>query len=193
MSTALAQAQAAAVRVSEIVGVLPLDTLEHEAQAAELLRALATVRARAEEARKIEKAPHLDAGRAVDDRYRDGLAELDRVAGLLKSRLAEKALAREAEARRLRAEAAAAASVEVANAALAQVQDAPSLAGVSARHSWELDAITDWRAVPVEYLSIDMVRVRAACTAASRAGAEPVIPGLRFKRAVVVSARRVSE
>lgn len=172
---------ATSTATARIVGVNPLETIEQVNQATALLQALHNVRQEGDEARKEEKAPHLRAGRAVDDRYRPALKEIDRVIGLIKDRLAERALRIEAERAR-----ALSAPVEEANAALAVLPEQAVPAGVQDRWSWEVDSV-DLSKVPLEFLTLDQAKVKAYLKGRVE---EPSIAGLTFRRAVNIITRR---
>lgn len=188
-----------ATEIGHVVGLAPLDSPERERAAADLLRAIQTLVAEAEAARKAEKAPALAMTRAVDAAFRAPVAELERVAGLIRDRLAQAAIARE------RAQAAALARVAPAvqagdlagaNAALALAGDpvfqpvAGAVAGVSERFSWEPESF-DVRAMPLEFLTVDMGKVKAEIADAVRLGREPSIPGVTFRRTATIVARRL--
>ena len=198
-SSALAvldRVRATAAQIGAIVGIEPFATPEREATAAQLLRAIATLRGEAETERERAKAPHLRAGREVDDAFKGPRGELDRVAGLIKGRLAEAATARERE----RAAALVAVHDAVragdhveANAALALASDpvfAPVAGpGISERFSWEATAF-EIGAMPREYLTVDMGKVRAEIAEANRLGRPPAVPGITFERKATIVARR---
>lgn len=193
MTDTIARIRTNAAAMLRVVEVHALDTPEREAAASEMLRVIKTLHAEGDEARKAEKAPHLAAGREVDERYKPALRELERVEKMIKSRLAEVAKAREAtrlaalETARLAAQAG---DAEAANDALADLgMDFDRPAGVSERWSWEVSGV-DLRAVPVEYLMLDTARVRAEIAVATREGREPKIEGVTFERKATIVARR---
>ena len=188
--------RATAAQIGAIVGVEPFATPEREQTAAQLLRAISTLDKEADDERTRAKAPHLAAGRAVDDAFKPARAELDRVAGLIRSRLAEAAQARERE------RAAALAAVAVAVKAGDHVQANASLAlaadpvfqpvagpGISERFTWEPVAF-EIAAMPREYLTVDMGKVRAEIAEANRLGRVPSVPGITFERKATIIARR---
>lgn len=191
MSTSLALAESTSARLVTVIDVLPLDTLADETRAADLLRVIATVIADAETERKARKAPHLAAGREVDELFKAPLEKLRALDGKLRGRLAEKARERE-EARRAAVLAATTApNAQEANAALAAVPEDVRHQGVSERHTWAVESV-DLRAVPVEYLAIDMPRVRAEIAEATRAGRAPAVQGIVFRREASVVVRRIT-
>lgn len=179
-----------------IVDVSALATPEDETRAGELLRAIHTVIAQAEDQRKAAKAPHLAAGRAVDDAFRAPVGRLERVRDLLRNRLAEAARGREAarvaalEAARL---AATAGDHEAASAAIETIDiaglDRAPVAGISERWTWEVESV-EIAAVPATFLAVRMDLVRAEISAANREGREPKVPGISFKKTATVVARR---
>lgn len=186
-----------AAAVAQIVEVHPLETPEHERQAGELLRVIKTIMAEGEAERKRLKEPHLKAGQAVDEAFRGPRKALERVETLIKRRLAEAAERRERA--RLEAVQAARAAVaegnaEAANEALASIDiaglDASPPAGISERWTYEPVQI-DLRAVPVEFLTLDLPKVRAVVAEAVRLGKAPEIPGIVFERRASIVARRL--
>lgn len=193
------KAEATARQIGAIVGVAPLDTPEREEHAGQLLRAIGTLVSEVETERKTLKAPHLAKGRAVDDAFRAPCAELERVASLIRQRLAQAATARE------RARAAAMAQVAAAVAAGDAVQANASLvlandpvfapvhagggSGVSERMTWEAVAF-DVRAMPIEFLTVDTGKIKAEIAEANRLGREPRVPGVTFQRTATIVARR---
>lgn len=185
-----------AAQVGAIVGVAPFDSPEREATAAQLLRAIQTLDREADDERTRAKAPHLSAGRAVDDAFKGPRGELERVAGLIRRRLAEAAQARERE--RAAAMARVAEAVKVgdateANAALVHAADpvfAPVAGpGISERFTWEPTSF-DVAAMSREYLAVDMGKVRAEIADANRLGRAPAIAGVTFERKATIVARR---
>ena len=192
----LERVRATAEQIGAIVAVEPFDSPERERTAAQLLRAIATIRTEAETARETEKAPHLRAGRDVDDAFREPRANLDRVANLIKARLAEAATARERERTAAMArvsEAVAAGDHVGANDALATAAD-PVFApvqgpGISERFTWEPVSF-ELGAMPREFLTVDMGKVRAEIAEANRLGRPPAIPGVTFERKATIVARR---
>lgn len=185
----LAQVQALVPSLAGAAPVLlPLDTPEREAKAAELLRVLETVDREADEERKARKEPHLRAGQAVDQAYKAARAPLQDLIATIRRRLSEAAQARErrrVEALQAVQVAVQASNPEAANSAALAAREAeaaaPTTPGVAERWTWEL-ATCVIKAVPEEFLALDMVKVREAIRAADRAGAEPRIPGLTFTR-----------
>ncbi len=188
--------RANAAAVSQVVDVLPLESDEDRAKAGELLRAIATISAEGEAARKKEKAPHLAAGREVDAQFAQPMAELGRVEGLLRRRIEEAALRRASEIqeaqRALQAAVKAADPVAANTAALAVAtsQDAPTLAGIGERWTWEIAGVR-LEDVPREFLCLDLAKVRAVIGDANRSGSEPSIPGIVFERKVSTIVRRL--
>lgn len=191
----VARMSSTAEAIGSIVEVHPLDSAEDETKAAELLRAIKTLIGQGEATRKALKAPHLKAGRDVDEAFRKPKRALERVEGLIKRRLAEQAERREAErTRALEAarEAVKAQDHETANAELEKVDIAGldrTPEGISTRWTYEVESVT-LSEVPAEYLILDMGKVRAEITAANREGREPKIPGVTFKKAASIAARR---
>jgi hypothetical protein len=185
----LAKVRATAAQIGAIIGVAPFDSPEREATAGQLLRAIVTLDDEADAERKRLKAPHLKAGRDVDEEFRQPQADLHRVRDLISARLREAAVARET-ARRLAvaqvAPAVAAGDAVAANAALVLANDpvfAPVTGpGISERFTWEAVSF-DPRKMPVEYLTVDMVKVKAEIKDADRLGRDPAIPGVEFRRA----------
>lgn len=185
----VAQFTAYADRLSSIVEVLELHTPEQEQQAARLLRAVSTLSDRLEQERKREKEPHLVAGREVDERFRTPKTELDRISALIRHRLSEAAASR--EKRRLAAIAiASSASPAVANEALANAPQSVELQGVGELWSWEPTSF-DLKKIPIEYLSVDLQKVRAYIRECNKSGASPQIPGVVFERKITHQVRRL--
>lgn len=168
--------------VAKVVDVMPLESPQEAEQAALMLRTLHTIRAEAEAARKAEKAPHLAAGREVDERFKPGLNELDRVMRLIKERLAERSLRMEAA----KQEALLEKDASKANAALANVEEAPT----EERWTWEVESF-DLTKVPVEYLLLNEAAVRSLIKGCDKLAKEPTLEGVKFKRKVVVVARKL--
>lgn len=190
----LARVSARAAQIGAIVDVADLETPEADSRARELLRVIETEIGAAEDERKRIKAPHLKRGQEIDAAFKGPCAALGRVGDLLRRRLSEAAVKRErerTEALRLAAEAARAGDHVEANAQIqiANPAPAPVAAGVSDRFTYEARSF-DVRAMPVEYLTVDMPRVKAEIAAANREGREPKIPGVVFER---VAAFRVSK
>lgn len=185
-----------AATIATVVGLAPLTTPEVEAQAGELLRLIKTLEGEAEAERRLAKAPHLAAGRAVDDAFRVPLGELARVETLLRGRLAEAAEARDLARREAQAALLAAVregDAERANAAAIAVDDPvfSPVAGISERWTYEVTGVTI-REVPITYLALDMERVRAEIRAALAEGREPSIPGVRFERRAALTVRKIT-
>jgi hypothetical protein len=181
--------------IGALIEVHPLETREDEAKAAQLLRAIKTVHAEGEVERKLLKAPHLSAGRAVDEAFRAPKKELERVEKLLKRRLAEAAERREAA--RLKAldvarEAVSAGDHEEASAAIESIDIAglDSSAGISERWTYEVESV-ELRKVPIEFLILDQERVRGEIRTANREGREPRIEGVSFRRRASIVARKL--
>lgn len=186
----LERAAAISAAISDVVDVTFPASPEAEVQASALLRELETMRRQAETERKIEKAPHLDAGRAVDAAFARVLEPLERVAGIIRQRLSEAATRRE-EAKRLAVQAASVAALAgdaaTANAAIALANDpvfAPVAAeGVAEKVTWEIVDRVDVETCPREYLQPDVPKILAYARALP-AGVEPKIPGVTFRRVV---------
>jgi hypothetical protein len=179
--------------IGAIVEVHPLQTPEDEAKASQLLRAIKTLHAEGEAARKALKAPHLKAGKDVDETFRAPRKALERVERLIKRRLAEAAEAR--EEKRLAAMAAVREAVktgdhEGANAALATVDPVFQPEGISERWTYEVESV-NLREVPETYLALRQDLVRAEVKAANKEGREPKIPGVVFKRTASIVARKL--
>lgn len=185
----LERVRAHAERIAQIIDVTTLETPEQERTAGDLLRLIKTIEADAEAERKTAKAPHLAASRAVDDAFRAPLAELARVEGLLRARLSEAIERREAERRAAQAALVAAAKAgdaEGANRAALAVATAPAAPeGISERWTYEVASV-DLGRVPPGYLMLDLPAVRAFVSAEVKAGREPAIPGLEFRRVAAV-------
>lgn len=184
-----------AAQIGTVIDVAPLDTLEAESKARELLRVIETLDAQIDGERKRVKAPHLENGRIVDDAFKAPLDALRRVGGRIRTRVSEATLRREREREAALALAAAASRVgdaEAANAAIVVASDviSPVAAGVVDVFSWDISAI-DIRFVPPEYLCVDMPKIRAEIAAAKRDGRTPAIPGITFKRTADQRVRRL--
>lgn len=183
-SVQIKQALDLASKVASIIEVHPLRTPEDEAQAGQLARVVATTIAELDGARKTEKAPHLAAGRAVDDAFAAPLAGLKRVDGMLRDALAAAAQRRETAKLEAVASARAAAlagDAVKANEALASVPADAGSPGVSERWGWEAVSV-DVRTVPVDFLMLDLTKVRAYVKDCVSAGRTPEIPGIVFER-----------
>ena len=93
-------------------GITTVETAEQEAAADQLLDDLRKAKKAADDARKTEKQPHLDASKAVDDAYRAPIRQADVATDHLKAVLtpyrAMQQSLKDAEAKRLRDEALAA-------------------------------------------------------------------------------------
>ena len=191
----LARARALCAELAPIAHMLPLETPEQEARAATLLRAVDTLDKDVDAQRVAAKAPYLEGGRAVDDEFRAERAELQRIGRMIRKTMAERAQQREQD-RRAALEAVRVAPVEAANAILASdpvfapVEQAHAIVGVSERWTWEATGF-EIRAMPVEFLAVDMPKVRAEIAAANREGRPPSIPGVTFERAVTHAVRRL--
>lgn len=177
--------------------VATLDTPEREAKAADLLRILTTLDKDADEERKARKEPHLRAGQAVDEEYRQARAPLQALISALRQGLAR--AAQERETRRLEALQAITVAVQAQDAAGAnsaalaarEVEtSAPATPGVSERWTWEV-ATCVIAQVPEEFLALDLAKVREAIRAADKAGAKPEIRGLTFTRVAAHTVRTV--
>ena len=194
-STAIQRARLTASEIGAIQDVR-LDGPDAERLAGDLLRALETVSRDLDAARKAEKAPHLAAGREVDQRYSAASEPIDRVAAILRRRLSEAATLRE-QARRLAVETAAAAAragdAAGANEAIVLANDpvfAPVVAeGLAERVTWEIESV-DVRALPPEYLLANASALLAHARALP-AGVDPQIPGAVFRRVVTHVVRRL--
>lgn len=194
--TLIARMASTAQAIGTIVEVHPLETLEDETKASQLLRAIKTLHGEAEEERKRLKAPHLSAGRAVDEAFRVPRAALERVEKLIKRRLSEAAERREA-ARTLALvavrEAVQVGDHEGANAAIEAIDiaglDAP-LPGISERWTWEVDSVI-LADVPPVYLILNMEAVRLEIKGANKEGRPPSIPGVQFKKTASIVARKL--
>ena len=178
----LAHAESCVQKLDGVLDVLPLATQADEQQAARLLRAIETVIGRLEKARKEEKEPHLQAGRAVDDSFKTPSRALSDLSEKIRRRLADAAAARENE--RLSAlQIASTADPVTANAALATIREQPSLTGVSERWNWTAVSF-QLSAMPVEYLMVDMGKIRAHIADMTSQGKDPSLPGVTFERTV---------
>lgn len=184
-----------AAQIGQVVDVCPLETPEADAKARALLRLIETLDGQADAERKALKAPHLERGREIDDAFKPARTSLERVGSILRRRLGEAAVRREADrtaALELAARAARVGDTETANAAI-QVADpvhAPAAAGVSDRMTWEATGF-DPKSMPVEFLTVDMVRIREHIREADRNGRPPGIPGVTFSRAATFSVRKI--
>lgn len=183
----------AAKDIGAIIEVHPLATPEDEVKAGSLLRIIKTLVGEAEAERKRLKAPHLKAGKEVDEIFREPRKELERVERLVKRRLAEAAQFREAvrtlaitDAR----EAALAGDPEAANAAILSIDVAPTTSGISERWTYEVES-ADLRKVPLEFLELDMGKVRAGIQRANKEGSPPKIAGVVFRKVASIVARRL--
>jgi len=179
--------------IGAIVEVHPLTNPDDEAKAAQLLRAIKTIAAEGEDARKAAKAPFLQGGQAIDEQFRPARQALDRVEKLIKRRLSEAAEARAVARAAAIAEAQAAAAVgdhAAANAAIETISD-PVFApvGISERWTYEVESY-DARAVPPEYLILNADRVRAEIRLANQEGRPPAVPGIVFRNVAGIAARR---
>lgn len=176
----LGRMTATAGKLRSVIEVLPLDTPEAEQHAAEFVRAIEGLIRESEKARKEIVAPIKEKTKAVDAAFRGPRTELKALGDRIRYRLQEVAEVRE-RARRAALEAARAAETAAqANAALATVQEAPPTPGVSMRWSWEVVAIQP-EAVPLDFMIVDMGKLKALCKNADKGGAEPRVPGVTFE------------
>jgi hypothetical protein len=180
-----------AAKLAAIVDVLPLDTDTAESEARALLSTLETLDREADKVRTEEKEPHLRAGQAVDAKFKGPRAELQRVAKRLRDRIGERAVARERAAAAARQEAVEAAQrkdSEAVNTALARVMEVSAPVtqnGVAESFTWDVESITLGE-VPAEFLMVDLTKVKAYVKDCDKAGIEPKIAGVRFKRAATL-------
>ena len=189
----LASLRTHATQIGAIVDVCPLDTPEADAKARQLLQLIQTLDAQAEAERVALKAPHLKRGQEIDAAFKGPRKDLERVGGILRRRLAEAAVQREAArtaALAAAAEATRAGNVQAANEAIQVAAAAPpTVAGVSDRLTWEATGF-DLAKMPAAFLTVDMVRIREHIREADRTGRQPEIPGVTFER---TAAFRVSK
>lgn len=186
----LERVAALSTAIADVVDVTFPASAEAEIAASALLRELETMRRQAENERKVEKAPHLEAGRVVDATFARALEPLDRVAALIRQRLSEAATRRE-EAKRLAVQAASVAALAgdatTANAAIALANDpvfAPVHAeGVAEKIEWQIVDGVDVATCPREYLAPNLAKILAYARTLP-AGVEPKIPGVTFRRVV---------
>ena len=182
-----------ALSIGQVVDVCPLDTPEADERARALLRLIETLDGQADAQRKALKAPHLKRGQEVDEAFKAPRAALARVGDILRRRLSEAAVRRENErtaALALAADAARVGDTQAANEQIQIANAAPVLAaGVSDRMTWEATGF-EIAKMPAEFLTVDMVRIRAEIAAANRDGRPPSVPGVTFTRA---AAFRVSK
>jgi hypothetical protein len=173
-----------AAKVADVADVIDLEDPDQARRAALLLQACETKIREAEKARKADKAPHLAAGKQVDAEFAGPVGEIERVAGLLRRRIAERATRVRLEQERAVREARDAAlrgDAVAANAALAVAPDTTTLAGVAETWGWEAVGFELGR-IPVEFLAVDMTKVKAYAAECARTGAEPSVPGITFER-----------
>lgn len=188
----LARARGTAAAVAQILDVLPLETREDEAKAQELLRALARCEKELEAERKRIVEPIKREASKVDAAFRGPRTEIERVAGLLRRRVAECETKRERA--RLEAERKALApQTPAAEAnALALVASTPSdpSEGISYRYRW-MYTVESMEALPPEYIvrSVNGAMVEALIKMFEAKGAEPSLPGLKFTREASVVVR----
>jgi len=193
----LTRASTTAEALREIVDVLPLETRDQEEQAAELAREVQRIVGELEAARKAIVAPVTKKVNAVNAAFRGPRKALEALRDKIKGRLAEAAMARSRallEAQRKAEEAAQKRDFQEANAHLVRVQDIPERApdGVAIRWTWE-PAEVDLRKVPIEFLSLDLQRVRAEVRAQLARGAdEPKINGIRFEKVASATVRKAT-
>lgn len=188
--TTLALIESRAPELTSLVTVLPLATPADISTATEVLRQVKTLEKSLEEERKALVEPMKREAAAIDARYREPRRALERIEGLLKSRIAEV----HAEADRARTAALTAAS-EAAKAgdhagATAAIMEAaapaPETPGVTVRYRWA-PMIVDQFQVPREYLSVDPAKVTAVIP--TDGTAPPAIPGISWSREPIVTAR----
>ena len=170
---------------ARIVAIGPLKTAHDAELAAYLLRTLHQVRAEGEDARKEAKAPSLTAGRAIDAYYKPALQELDRVMGMIKRRLADRALERDAMRTR-----ALTADPETANALLAELGDEKH-ERLYERWTWSV-AQVDLSQVPLPFLQLNEKAVKSEIKRADQEARRPRVDGIVFEREVMIVARRES-
>lgn len=160
-----------------------------ESTAGEILRLIETASRSLETARKLEKGPHLEAGREIDRRFAIVGDPLEKIAKIIRARLSDAARTRE-EARRLAVQtasrAALAGDVATANEAIVLGADpvfAPVVAeGLTEVYSWDAVAF-DVATMPRAYLVPDVAKIRAELRA-TPAGIIPKIDGVAIERKI---------
>ncbi|MCH9836379.1 hypothetical protein K0U83_11990 [bacterium] len=191
--TTLALIESKAPELTSLVEVLPLATPADIATATDVLRQVKTLEKALEEERKALVAPLKAESSAIDARYREPRRALERIEGLLKSRIAEV----HAEAERARTAALVAASTAAqagdhAAATAAIVEAAappPETPGVSVRYKWAA-VTTDITRIPREYMTVDVEALRrVAQDAGGGPTPPPTIPGVLWIREPIVTAQ----
>lgn len=187
---------ALADQCTAVVDVLVLDSAEKEAQAAALLRIIASQIKDAEEERKALVKPIKAKAAVIDAQFRDPRKRLETLERKIRTRLAEaesKRLAARQEAQRAAIEATQAGDLTKANEALVAVGEAAQAPpeGITYRYRYEVEGYT-LRDVPDEYLALHQARVAAEVQRQTRAkpDEEPRIPGIRFKKVAIPVARK---
>lgn len=194
-----AQAALARVRVNidaiaTVVAVEPFQGPAQVERANLLLRTVDTLGDDLIAAYDAEKRPHLGATQAIDREFKGPKAEVKRVSVILRRAIEAYRLEQDRARERALLEIQSAAARQdpiAANAAVLSIPVAPALEGTGERWTYEIEAITDFRQVPIEYLQVDMVRVRAEISAANKAGRLPAIPGIKFRKALGLSVGRL--
>lgn len=188
--TTLALIQSRAPDLTALVEVLPLATPADIETATDVLRQVKTLEKALEAERKELVEPLKREAASIDARYREPRRALERIEGLLKSRIAEV----HAEADRARTAALTAASTAAqagdhagATAAILEAAaPAPETPGVTVRYRWA-PVLIDQFQVPREYLSVDPEKIKAVIP--TDGTAPPAIPGISWSREPIVTAR----
>lgn len=191
--TALANYQARAPQITQVVEVLPLTTPAEIDRATVVLRSIKALHASLEAERKALVGPLKTEAKEIDERYRAPRRELERVERLLKTRIADVHMrAEEERTAALQAASNAAKGGDTAAAHAAVVQagaGAPETPGVSVRYEWGC-MVENVALVPREYLTVDVAKIKTIAKAHGGGPTPPeAIPGLKWHRKPIVSAR----
>ena len=190
--TALAVVTESTPQLVQFVEVLPLKSPEHIAQATDFLRHVKTLEKTLEDERKALVAPLKTEAAEIDARYREPRRALERIEGMLKTRLAEvHAAAERARTAALAAasEAAQAGDAEAARVAVVQASaPPPETPGVSVRYKW-IPATTDITRIPREYMTVDVGKLQLLAKGNTGPTPPPPVPGIEWIREAIVAAR----
>jgi hypothetical protein len=188
--TALALIETQAPKLTSLATVLPLESPADIATATDVLRQIKTLERALEDERKALVEPLKKESSAIDARYREPRRALERIEGMLKTRIAEvHAAADRARTAALEAASVAARAGDHAAATEAIMQaaaPAPETPGVTVRYKWA-PMLVDQYAVPRDYLSVDVTKVLA--TVPADGSSPPKIPGIEWQREPIVTAR----
>lgn len=168
-----------------------IDTAEESDMAAVHVQTAITRKKALEKTRKTITVPMNAALKATNDLFRPPREALEKIEGLLKSKIADYIEAIEKKNDAALSTVASAETAEGATAALATVAVVDAPAGVTVRHKWRAEV---FRAdiVPDEFHTPDLDKIQAYTNGAVKMhGAPTPIPGVRFEKIPIVTSRQV--